>query len=134
MGLAELATQWLGRPPKIDRDALRSAKPLRNPGVTWEAMEDGSLELRCPLESYGKGLMAAFARRAKLPSEKKIELEPVGALVWLHCDGKHTFGEISRKLRDSYQLNRIEADAALAAFLQTLGQRRLITLMVKDKR
>jgi len=134
MGLADLATRWLGRPPRIEPKALRQARPLRNPLITWQERGDGILELECPLETQGKGLLAAFARRAKLPSVKRIELEPVGAFVWRCCDGQTSFEQISRKLRDQYKLNRLEADAALASFLQTLSQRRLITLMVKQKR
>lgn len=59
---------------------------------------------------------------------KSFELEPVGALVWSLCDGRHTFESISQKLRDRYKMNRLEADAALSAFLKMLGQRGLITV------
>jgi hypothetical protein len=134
MGLVNLAKKTFeGRKP-MDPDVLRKAKPVRNPAVEWEVNDDGCALLQAPLETQGRGIMAAVAKRMKVPDKKQFELEPVGALVWEHCDGKHTVEAISRKLRDRYKMNRLEADAALSAFLQMLSQRRLITLMVgKDK-
>jgi hypothetical protein len=61
-------------------------------------------------------------------------LEPVGAFVWSLCDGKHTFEGISRKLREEFKLSRLESDASLSAFLQMLSQRKLITMMVAEKK
>jgi hypothetical protein len=52
----------------------------------------------------------------------------VGAFVWSLCDGEHSFAQIVQELRSEYKMNRLEAETALAAYLQTLGQRGLITL------
>lgn len=128
MGLVELARQRVAGRPAASAEQLRKSRPLRNPLVQWTRLDDGSAALEAPLAEGSKGLMALIARWAKTPVTKKFELEPVGAFVWILCDGAHSFDGISRKLRDRYKMSRMEADAALSAFLQTLSQRRLISL------
>jgi len=78
--------------------------------------------------------MGKLAAKAGRPDQKQFELEPIGAFVWNLCDGKHTFEGISKKLREHFKLNRLEADASLSAFLQMLSQRKLITMMVSQKK
>lgn len=86
--------------------------------------------LEAPLAQQGKGVAAWIARRMRMPATKKFELEPVGAFLWELFDGNHTVETISRRLREAYKMNRLEADASLNAWLQMLSQRRLITLQV----
>jgi hypothetical protein len=135
MGLASLAERFFSRRlPRLTAGELKSARPLQNPVVESHVQEDGSVVLECPLSMQGKGVMAALARKAKMPDVRRFELEPVGAFVWSLCDGKTSFEGISRKLREKYKMNRLEADAALTAFLETLSRRRLIVLMVKKEK
>lgn len=134
MGLVDLAKGIFDRRVRIDPGALRKTKPTRNPFVKMESLEDGSMVLQAPLSSQGKGIMGKLAARAGKPDIKNFELEPIGAFVWGLCDGKHTFEGISKRLREEYKLNRLEADASLSAFLQMLSQRKLITMMVADKK
>ena len=89
--------------------------------------------LSAPLSTQGRGIMGRLARKAGKPDVKQFELEQVGAFVWEMCDGKNTFESISKGLRVEFKLSKLEADASLAAFLQMLSQRRLITMMVSDK-
>lgn len=124
MGLDRL----IGIRKPLDPRELKSLKPVRSPGVEAVENEDGTVVLTVPLEYTGRGFWAAVARAAKTTDSRQFELEPVGAFVWEMCDGKHTFEGISRKLRERYKMTRLESDAALGAFLQTLGRRRLITL------
>jgi hypothetical protein len=115
-------------------ETLRRSKPLRNPVVRQELAEDGALLLIAPLIQQGSGFAGLVAKWMKAPDQKRFELEPVGAFVWNLCDGRHSFEGISKRLREEFKMNRIEADAALLAFLQMLSQRRLIALtMGKDK-
>jgi hypothetical protein len=120
--------------PRLTQEDLKGAKPERNPVVEEQLQADGSILLTAPLELQGRGLMGWIARRMKLPSTKTFELEPVGALVWSMCDGRTTFDAIARELRNRYKMNRLEADAALTAFLQMLGQRRLISLRMGKRK
>jgi hypothetical protein len=133
LGLADLARSTFDRRTRLDPDALRKSKPMRNPDVRTHDHEDGSSLLEAPLEDVARGIIRFLAKRSSEPRTKKFELEPIGAFVWGLCDGKTTFETISRKLREKYKMNRLEADAALIAFLQMLAQRGLVTLMVEDK-
>ena len=129
MGLADLAKGFIAPKPPISAEQMRKSKPLRNPVVVEAPGEDGGLLLQAPLVLQGRGFAGWMAKKMQTPDTKTFELEPVGAFVWKLCDGKHTFDTISRKLREQYKMNRLEADAALSAFLQMLGQRRLISLV-----
>lgn len=128
MRLVELARKWVEPKNPVSADALRRAKPAKNPAVTEAPGEDGVILLTAPLVLQGKGYLGWMAKKMNAPDTKSFELEPVGAFVWSLCDGKHTFETISRKLQTQYKMNRLEADAALTAFLNMLGQRRLIIL------
>jgi hypothetical protein len=130
MGLAKL----VGNRPTLSPEQLRKAKPLRNPAIKFEKAEDGSLLLEAPLAQQGRGFASWIARRMNMPQTKKFELEPVGAFLWDLFDGQHTVDTISRKLREAYKMNRLEADASLNAFLQMLTQRKLITMQVPTKK
>jgi len=134
VGLVRIARRFLDRSEHLQPDTLKKSKPLRNPAVRQEGGEDGSLMLFAPLAEQGRGLAGLMAKWVKAPDHKKFELEPVGAFVWNLCDGRHTFEGISKRLREQFKMNRLEADAALLAFLQMLSQRRLITLTIgKEK-
>ncbi len=134
MGLVDLAKGVFDRRVRIDPDALRKTKPTRNTFVEMNSLEDGTLVLSAPLTTQGKGIMGKIATKAGKPNVKHFELEPVGAFVWGLCDGKNTFEGISKKLREEYKLNRLEADASLSAFLQMLSQRKLITMLMAEKK
>ena len=133
MGLVELIRARVQGPAPLPIERIRRAKPVRHPDVTWEAAEDGTVLLQAPLEGQGRGIAALLARRMRLPANKGFELEPIGGYVWTQCDGQTTVETIGRRLRDRYKMGRVEADTALGAFLQTLGQRRLIVLTVERK-
>lgn len=130
VGLVELARKAVDPRSKISAEQLRKAKPVRNPLVKWEAGPDGTLLLEAPLMQQGRGIAGWLAKRMKKPDTKKFEFEPVGAFLWELFDGQHTVDTISRKLREQYKMNRLEADASLSAFLQMLARRKLITLML----
>lgn len=129
MGLAGLRRLITGSPRRLSKEAYAKARPTRNPLV--EACEhEGGLILRAPLQTQGTGILGLLARWAKMPDVKEFELEAVGAFVWDLCDGDHTTEVLGRKLRERFKMNRLEAETALAAFLETLGRRRLITLVL----
>lgn len=130
MGLVDLIRERVQGPAPMSLETLRKARPIRNPEVEWEEAEDGSVLIQAPLEGQGRGFAAILAKRMKLPATKGFELEPIGGFVWLQCDGATSVETIGKRLRDRYKMNRVEADVALGAFLQTLSQRRLIALTV----
>jgi hypothetical protein len=134
MGLVQFVkSRVIGRQP-MSAKQMAKGKPLQNPVVTASMAESGGIQLEAPLASQGKGFMDAVAKWMKAPATKTFELDEVGAFVWELCDGAHTFEGISKKLCARYKMNRTEADASLAAYLQTLGQRRLITFFTAAKK
>jgi len=128
VGLAGL----IRRPARLTPEAMRNAKPLRNPDVE-ETEQDGALTLRGPAAVRGL-LGKLLTRSASGQIMKQYELEEVGAFVWTHIDGKRTFQSLSKLLQTTYKMNRLEAEASLAAFLQMLSERGLVTLMVKGRK
>ena len=133
MGLVALIRGRLRGPSPLPLETMRRAKPLRHPDVKWDTAPDGSILLQAPLEGQGRGIAALLARRMNLPATKGFELEPIGAYVWTLCDGNTTVETIGKKLRARYKMSRVDAEAALGAFLQNLGQRRLIVLTIGKK-
>jgi len=134
MGLARLLRKTFDRKPQLSPEALRTAIPVRNPDASIVAEEDDMLVIQAPLRQTSTGIVRLLAKSSKAPEMKRFEMESVGAFVWKMCDGMNTFEGISARLREQYKMQRVEADAALAAFLQMLAQRKLITLMVKGQK
>lgn len=134
MGLAGFLKKMFGSRPVVDAGAARRSRPLRNPLVSICEAADGTARLEAPLEEVSRGLAKLAASRSQKPMVKAFELEPVGAFVWSLCDGRHTFEGIARQLRDRYKMNRMEAEAALASFLQTLAKKGLVSIDLPNKR
>lgn len=133
MALARLKRFVEGSPKRLPKGLYEKAKPVRNEHV--QALPfDGGVRLIAPLETQGTGFMGLLAKWTKMPDTKEFELETVGAFVWDLCDGQHTTEGIGRKLRERFKMNRLEAETALGAFLETLSRRRLITMNVPAKK
>jgi hypothetical protein len=128
LGLVELIRERVDPRPRFSAEQMKRARPMRNPNVKWEIGTGGELLLEAPLAEQGRGFSAWMARRMNMPVTKKFELEPVGAFLWELFDGQHSFETLSKKLREEYRMNRLEADASLGAFLQMLSQRKLIVM------
>jgi len=133
MALAQLKRFVEGRPRRLPKELYLKAKPTQNALVEAHPFE-GGVRLVAPLQTQGTGFMGLLARWTKMPDTKEFELETVGAFVWELCDGQHTTEGIARKLRERFKMNRLEAETALGAFLETLSRRRLITLTVPKKK
>lgn len=131
MGLAGFLNGFFDRRRQLAPEALRSAVPSRNPVVQVLDEQEGRVVLEAPLEVAKSKWVAGLARLTKQPETKRFELEEVGSFVWNLIDGKRSFEGISEALRERYKMGRVEADAALGAFLQMLSQRRLVTLWIK---
>ncbi len=134
MGLAGFLKGFFDRKPQLAPDSLRASIPVRNPAASIVAEEEDLIVIEAPLRQTSTGIVKMLAKSSKAPEMKRFEFEAVGAFVWKLCDGINTFEGISKKLREKYKMQRVEADAALAAFLQMLAQRKLITLMVKGQK
>src|SRR3569832_505135 len=104
------------RPAKLSAEALRKAKPIRNPDVT-ELECEGVLSLRGPAVLRGM-LGKWFAKSSPEPVFKTYELEEIGSFVWSQIDGKRSFDSLAKSLQTRYKMNRLESEASLEAFLR----------------
>jgi hypothetical protein len=68
-----------------------------------------------------------------VPDDKQVELEPIGAFVWNLCDGKRTVQGITEALQREFKITKVEAEASLLAFLDTLMKRRYVALEMPKK-
>jgi hypothetical protein len=66
----------------------------------WEEFEDYIVVVRPMPRS--KGFRRAVNRLLYEMSSKRIKLDEVGSVAWLHMDGVKTVGEIANVLRDRF--------------------------------
>ena len=66
----------------------------------WEEHEDCVVVIRSTPK--GKGLGRLINRLLFEMSSKRIKLDQVGSVAWLHMDGKKTVGAIADVLRDRF--------------------------------
>ncbi len=109
------------RLPAVERAEALRLRPIRNPIVRYETLDNGCTVLIVPLRR--RGLMRLLCRIFRLPAEHRIELDETGSTVWSLCDGQHSVDAIAQRLVRHYKLERREAEYALFAFLNTLVRR-----------
>ncbi|MBL1150595.1 MAG: hypothetical protein AKCLJLPJ_00877 [Fimbriimonadales bacterium] len=115
-----------------NRNQILKARPVRSERLQFAEEEDGRVILSIPVEIRGRAVRW-LSKVGRWPSVKEVELEPVGAFVWKHCDGKHTCEGIARLLSGEYKLSKVEAEASLVSFLETLLKRQYIRLELTSK-
>lgn len=106
---------------------LLRLKPVRDESVAWEVGEDGLVKIESKRIGLLKRLLSVLLR---FKAKRRIELDELGSVVWLMCDGQHTIGEIAQELVKRYKLERRDAEVSLITFIQQLIKRRLITVKV----
>lgn len=112
------------------RSEIRRARPIRNPAIRFEPSEDGGMLLFVPVAQ--RGLLGRTVGKF-IPDDKQVELEPVGAFVWNLCDGKRSVKSIVDALQKEYKITKVEAEASLLAFLESLLKRKYIALEMPKK-
>lgn len=111
----------------LKHSQLLRLKPVRDESVAWEVGEDGLVKIESKHIGMLKRLLSALLR---FKAKKRVELDELGSVVWLMCDGEHTIGEIAQELVKRYRLERRDAEVSLITFIQQLMKRRLITVKV----
>lgn len=123
---------FLKMPPPVDRQTAGRLRPIRNCLVEWQISDQGEGVLQAPRRKDRVGrLVGAWFR---LPDTRTVILDEVGAFVWQLCDGEHTVESIVQKLLAHYKLGRRETEVSVAAYLQSLTERRLIGLYERQGR
>ena len=122
------------RPPDVDRQATLTLRPGRNSLLTWERSETGGMVLTVPQNQKAGKFTKAMAKWLRAPTERKVELDEVGAYVFEMCDGSHTVETIVQKTGRQYKMNRREAEISVTMFLQMLHERNFIGFYKKVKK
>jgi len=112
--------------PKITRQEILSAVPVRNTLVEWETNDHDEVVLKVPRrqDRVGRILHRVFVA----PPFKQVVLDEVGSDVWHLCTGENSVDAIVKTLAKKYKLSRREVELSLANYLRTLAQRGLIGL------
>jgi len=112
--------------PKITRQEILSAVPVRNFLVEWETNDHDEVVLKVPRrqDRVGRILHRVFVA----PPFKQVVLDEVGSDVWHLCTGENSVDVIVKTLAKKYKLSRREVELSLANYLRTLAQRGLIGL------
>ncbi|MCK5527274.1 MAG: PqqD family protein [Candidatus Latescibacteria bacterium] len=111
---------------------MLGSKPIRNELVHWERDDNGEVLITLTRQTGWK--INLLAKIFYVPKERKIGLDEIGSQVWEMCDGKHTVDRMIRRLAQTHQLNRREAEVALTTYLRQLGKKRLVGFAVSKKR
>lgn len=127
MGLLRLN---LKKKKAATRSEIRRARPIRNPAIRFEPSDDGGVTLLVPVAQ--RGFLGRTIGKV-VPDDKQVELEPVGAFVWNLCDGKRSVQGIAEALQREYKITKVEAEASLLAFLETLLKRKYLALEMPKK-
>jgi len=121
-------------PPQVDRKAVMTLRPGRNSLLRWEKRESGETILTVPQSDRVSRITRTMARWLRVPTERKVELDEVGAYVWELCDGSHTVDVIVQQTGKHYKMNRREAEVSVTMFLQMLHERNFIGFYKKAKK
>ncbi len=118
--------------PPISREQMLNSRVARNAALRVERSED-SVTLWVTLPP--SPLLRRFPRLAgKAVSERRIELDEVGAFVWDLCDEKTPVRAMIDRLCERYKMNRKEAEVALLSYLRTLAKKRLVFIVVPKEK
>ncbi len=105
---------------------LRDSLPRQHPKVVVSETSPGNTVLSRPDRKVGN-MSVWFGQR------NNFELDEIGKVVWNLCDGKTSGQKIAQVLQSDFKMHRLEAETALAAFLQMLVARDLIVVEQKSK-
>jgi hypothetical protein len=116
--------------PKITREEILAAVPVRNSLVQWETNEQDEVVLKIPQRQDRTGRM--LRRFFAAPAFKQVVLDELGSDVWHLCTGENSVDAIVKVLARKYKLGRREVELSLANYLRTLAQRGYIGLAKQE--
>jgi len=130
-------------PPAVTKTEFLKIKPVRNPLLRWEKTE-GSVRIFIPLQQPEPekkkkpkkkkeiGLLSKLSPPPP-PSEKKIDLDKIGSLVWEQCDGEKTMADIANYLQKKFKMMPSEAEIALNSYFNQLSKRGLVGFVLPEE-
>lgn len=105
-----------------------TAVPVRTTEDWYCECIDGARQVtiqrpRCPRNRLDRFLFKLF----DTPTERELELDTVGSVVWIHCDGSTTIENIANTLDETFSTERINPIyETLRYFLMQLSELDLI--------
>jgi len=118
--------------PSLAREQLLISRPVRNPYLKWEHKEGGEVVISVPRD---RGKRAnVLSKFVSLPDYRQVQLDRVGAEVWLNCDGSKTFGQIMDLLQERHKLSRREAEVSLSLYTRKLMEKKFLALLVPGEK
>jgi coenzyme PQQ synthesis protein D (PqqD) len=113
--------------PKISRQEILAAVPVRNSLIEWETNDEDEVVLKIPRREDRSGRL--LQRVFVAPPFKQVVLDELGSDVWHLCTGENDVDAIVKSLARKYKLGRREVELSLANYLRTLAQRGYIGLV-----
>lgn len=120
------------RSPKATEQPLTraqafAARPVAVKVLKREPLDDGGVRLTIPFSPTG---MQRILLRVPEDAERQIDLDAVGAKVFVMCDGKTSVKELARRFAREHQVDSQEAETAVATFIRMLMRKRLVVIGV----
>lgn len=112
----------------ISRDRFLQSVPIKNPGLSWEEENDGTITLKIPRSK--KGLLRLLSGPADLPDYRQVKLDEIGSKVWKKIDGKADMKDFMEWMNQEFKMNSREAELSLALFMEKLSDKTYIVLLV----
>ncbi len=120
--------------PKLERQQVLQAIPIRNPKLEVGRTEEGFVVLTLPLRQDWVGKLLAGYHRfifwGKPMKPHKVELDELGSEVFDLIDGERTVDDLIKALAKKHKLARREVEVSLTEYLKTLGRRGIIAFAV----
>ncbi len=117
------------RQPRFTPEQVLLSRPVRNPSLQTELVEDGGL--RIIIERRREWWVKVLSVLLPIPKRRPIELDPLGKEVWELCDGEHTLRDMIKVFQERHKLSRAEAEWSLRTYLRDLGKRGLVVIAVQ---
>ncbi len=102
--------------------------PVLHNSIRTVQESDGKLMVQVELTRKQGGLLSSF-----LPNKtiKKIRLDQLGQFVLEKVDGRRNTRDIIEAFVRQYRTNRREAELCVTAFLRSLAERHVISIVIK---
>lgn len=119
--------------PALAREQLLVSRPVRNPYLKWERKEGGEVVISVPRDKSSRR-SNVLSKIVSLPEDRQVQLDRVGAEVWLNCDGSNTFEQVMALLQEKHKLSRREAEVSLSLYTKKLMEKKFIALLVPGEK
>jgi hypothetical protein len=116
----------------LSREQLVLSRPVRNPYLKWERKEGGEVVISVPRDKSKRANV--LSKLVSLPEYRLVQLDKVGADVWLYCDGSKNFGQIMDQLQEKHRLSRREAEVSLTLYTRKLMEKKFLALLVPGEK